>query len=45
MKIELEALLYNSYGECENGWCGESDSVSGAIKKLEEVSLSGSPDL
>jgi hypothetical protein len=44
MKIKLEALLYNSCGECENGWYAEADSVSDAIKKLEDVSLSGSPD-
>lgn len=44
MKIELEALLYNSYGECENGWCAESNSVSDAVSKLKDVSLSGSPD-
>ena len=44
MKIELEALLYNSWNECENGWCAEADSVSGAVAKLKDVSLSGSPD-
>ena len=44
MKIELEALLYNSYGECENGWCAEAESLSGAVAKLKDVSLSGSPD-
>lgn len=44
MKIELDALLYNSWGECENGWCAEADSVSGAVEKLKDVSLEGSPD-
>lgn len=44
IKIDLEALLYNSWGECENGWCAEADSVSGAVAKLKDVSLSGSPD-
>ena len=44
MKIELEALLYNSWGECENGWCADAESVSEAVAKLKDVSLSGSPD-
>ena len=40
MKIELEALLYNSWNECENGWCAEAEAVA----KLKDVSLSCSPD-
>lgn len=44
MKIELEALLYNSWGECENGWTADAYSVPEAIEKIDASRLFGTPD-
>lgn len=44
MKVELEALLYNSWGECENGFGVDAKSVADALEKMKGCCLSGSPD-